>query len=160
MAVRDDSGVQIDFRAMDAAAPPASDLLAAVVAELRGVYGPIDGVGMPTATPADFAPPSGTFLVGLADGEPVCAGGLKRLETGVAEIKRMYVVPAARGRGIARALLGALEDAARALGYGVVRLDTGARQPHAMALYASAGYTEIGDYNANPVAAYWGEKRL
>ncbi|HEX7298499.1 MAG TPA: GNAT family N-acetyltransferase, partial [Solirubrobacteraceae bacterium] len=60
----------------------------------------------------------------------------------------------------ARILLAALEDAARARGYRVVRLDTGPRQPHAMALYASEGYVEIGNFNANPIAAYWGEKRL
>ena len=64
---------------------------------------------------------------------------------------------AAGSRG---SLLAALEDAARDLGYGTVRLDTGARQPHAQALYESAGYRAIGNFNANPVAAYWGEKRL
>ncbi len=68
--------------------------------------------------------------------------------------------PAARGRGHARELLRALEDAARDLGYGVVRLDTGPRQPHAQAMYESAGYRPIGNFNANPVASFWGEKRL
>ena len=72
----------------------------------------------------------------------------------------MYVVPAARGRGLARVLLAALEDAALDLGYTTVRLDTGALQPHAQALYESAGYRAIGNFNANPVATYWGEKRL
>ena len=65
-----------------------------------------------------------------------------------------------RGRGVARALLAALEGAARERGYAVVRLDTGPKQQHAMALYASAGYVEIGNFNANPIATYWGEKRL
>jgi GNAT superfamily N-acetyltransferase len=150
----------IEFKTVDPAAPPASDLLAAMVAEMNDLYGDIEGPHMPSATPADFAPPHGTFFVGYRDGEPVCAGGIKRLDDHAAEIKRMYVVPAARRRGVARALLGALEDAARERGYRVVRLDTGARQPHAMALYASEGYVEIGNFNANPVAAYWGEKRL
>jgi GNAT superfamily N-acetyltransferase len=158
--VRDDSGVQIDFRAADPAAPPASDLLAAMVAEMNELYGDIEGAHMPSATPADFAPPAGTFLVGYREGEPVCAGGIKRIATDAAEIKRMYVVPAARRRGVARTLLEALEDAARERGYTFVRLDTGPLQRHAMALYASAGYTEIGNFNANPIAAYWGEKRL
>ena len=98
--------------------------------------------------------------MGFLDGEPVCVGAIKRLDEGVAEIKRMYVAPAGRSRGVARALLAALEDAARDLGYVVVRLDTGAHQPHAKALYASAGYREIGNYNANPAASYWGEKAL
>jgi GNAT superfamily N-acetyltransferase len=154
--VRDDSGVQIEFRTMDAALPPASDLLAAMVDEMVALY----ELGPPPATAADFGPPHGTFLVGFAGDEPVCCGGLKGLGDGAAEIKRMYVVPAARLRGVARALLGALEDAARALGYGVVRLDTGARQPHAQAMYESAGYVAVPDYNGNPVAAFWGEKRL
>jgi GNAT superfamily N-acetyltransferase len=72
----------------------------------------------------------------------------------------MYVVPDARGRGVGRATLIALEEEARRLGYRRARLDTGPRQPHARALYESAGYAAIPDYNANPYAAYWGEKRL
>ena len=151
----------VRFEAIPADRPPAADLIAAMVAEMATLYGPIDVPGMPSATPADFAPPHGTFLVGF-DGEaaPVCAGGVKRLDDDAAEIKRMYVVPAARGRGLARVLLAALEDAALDLGYGTVRLDTGALQPHAQTLYESAGYRAIGNFNANPVAAYWGEKRL
>jgi GNAT superfamily N-acetyltransferase len=158
--VRDDSGVQIEFRAIAADQPPASELLAAMVVEMNELYGDIEFPGMPSATPADFAPPAGTFLVGFHDGNPVCAGGIKRIAPDAAEIKRMYVVPAARRRGVARALLAALEDAARERGYTFVRLDTGPRQQHAMALYAAQGYTEIGNFNANPIAAYWGEKRL
>jgi GNAT superfamily N-acetyltransferase len=154
--VRDDSGVQIEFRAMDAGQPPASELLEAMVDEMLDLY----AAPPPAATTADFAPPLGTFLVGFDGDEPVCGGGLKRLPDGAAEIKRMYVVPAARRRGLARQLLGALEDAARALGYAIVRLDTGPRQPHAQALYEAEGYTPIGNYNANPMAAFWGEKRL
>jgi GNAT superfamily N-acetyltransferase len=148
------------FQALRADAPPASDLLAAMVSEMATLYGAIDGPGMPSATPADFAPPHGTFLVGFDGDEAVCAGGVKPLGDGAAEIKRMYVVPAARGRGLAGILLRALEDAARELGYSTVRLDTGPRQPHAQALYEAAGYRPIGNFNANPVASFWGEKRL
>jgi GNAT superfamily N-acetyltransferase len=149
------------FEPVPADTPPASDLIAAMVAEMAVLYGPIDGPHMPSATPADFAAPHGTFLVGFdEDGTPVCAGGVKRLADDAAEIKRMYVAPSARGRGLARALLGALEDAARDLGYGTVRLDTGPLQAHAQALYESAGYRSIGNFNANPVASFWGEKRL
>jgi GNAT superfamily N-acetyltransferase len=158
--VRDDSGVQIEFRPIAADEPPASDLLAAMVAEMNELYGDIEFPGMPTATPADFAAPAGTFLVGFHDDDPVCAGGIKRIAPDAAEIKRMYVVPMARRRGVARALLAALEDAARERGYTFVRLDTGPRQRGAMALYAAQGYTEIGNFNANPIASYWGEKRL
>jgi GNAT superfamily N-acetyltransferase len=149
------------FQAVPADTPPASDLVAAMVAEMTLVYGPIDVPGMPTATPADFAPPRGTFLVGFDDdGAPVCGGGVKGLDDTAAEIKRMYVVPPARGRGVAKLLLAALEDAARDLGYALVRLDTGPRQPHAQRMYEAAGYRPIGNFNANPVASFWGEKRL
>jgi len=150
------------FRALDADEPPASELLAAMVREMNEMYdGTIDGRDTPAATPPDFrAARRGAFLVGFVDGEAVCAGGIKRLDDEVAEIKRMYVVPGARSRGLGRALLTALEDAARELGYARARLDTGARQPGARALYLSAGYREIADYNDNPYAAFWGEKAL
>jgi GNAT superfamily N-acetyltransferase len=149
------------FEPVPADVPPATDLLAAMVAEMALLYGPIDLPGMPSATPADFAPPRGTFLVGFdAGGAPVCAGGVKGLDAQAAEIKRMYVVPTARRRGLARVLLAALEDAARELGYAIVRLDTGPRQPHAQALYEAAGYRPIGNFNSNPLASFWGEKRL
>jgi GNAT superfamily N-acetyltransferase len=149
------------FETVRADRPPASDLLAAMVAEMAPLYGPIDVPGMPSATPADFAPPRGTFLVGFDDaGAPVCGGGVKGLDEETAEIKRMYVVPAARRRGLARALLAALEDAARDLGYRVAQLDTGPDQPHAQRMYETAGYRPIGNFNHNPIASFWGEKRL
>jgi GNAT superfamily N-acetyltransferase len=155
----DDSDV-LEFRRADAARSPAADLVAAMVAEMEPLYGRIDVPHAPSATPADFSPPGGAFLVGYEDGEPICAGGIKGLGDGACEIKRMYVVPEARGRGVARELLAALEDEARALGYRVARLDTGRHQPHAERMYRAAGYADIGNFNANPFASFWGEKRL
>jgi GNAT superfamily N-acetyltransferase len=140
--------------------PPASDLIEAMVAELEPLYGRIDVDHAPSATPQDFAPPGGAFVVLYDGGVPVAGGGVKRLDARTGEIKRMYVVPEARGRGLGRALLVALEDAARALGYTKARLDTGPRQPNSRALYVSAGYAEIADYNGNPFASFWGEKAL
>ena len=116
--------------------------------------------GAPTATGEELSPPGGGFVVIYEDGRAVAGGGVKRLTEDVGEIKRMYVAPQARSRGHARRLLAELEALARDLGYERVRLDTGAEQPHARALYASAGYLEIDDYNRNPYATYWGEKRL
>jgi GNAT superfamily N-acetyltransferase len=139
------------------------DALALVDAMWRGVqeaYPRIPGATTPSATPEDFSPPGGCFVALYEDGRAVAGGGVKRLETGVAEIKRMYVVADRRGRGLGRELLAALEDAARELGYDRVRLDTGDKQPGAEALYRSAGYREIGNYNANAYASFWGEKRL
>lgn len=120
----------------------------------------LDGMAMPAAGPAQLNPPAGRFLVGYRDGKPVCCGGIKRLDGQSCELKRMYVVPEARGAGVARRLLEALEARARELGYTVARLDTGPRQPAARHLYESAGYREIENFNANPVAVFFGEKSL
>jgi GNAT superfamily N-acetyltransferase len=154
----DDSDVI--FARADAAQPPASDLLAAMVDEMEPLYGRIDVPHAPSATPVDFAPPGGSFLVGYEDGRAICAGGVKRLDDSACEIKRMYVVPEARGRGVARELLEALEDEGRALGYAVAKLDTGPEQPHAERMYRAAGYEDTDNFNANPFASFWGQKRL
>lgn len=154
----DDSDVE--FQRADAAQPPGSDLLEAMIVDLTPLYGRIDVPQAPSAGPADFAAPGGSFLVGFEDGRPICCGGLKRLPDGAVEIKRMYVVPEARGRGVAKELLAALEDEARALGYRVARLDTGPQQPHAERMYRQAGYEPIENFNANPFASFWGEKPI
>ena len=142
--------------------PPAATLVQAMRDEMAVLYAglEIDAARMPKAGPAELGPPHGTFLVGLEGGAPVCCGGLKRLPDGACEIKRIYVVPAARGRGVARALLAELERRARELGYAVARLDTGPRQPRAQRMFERAGYRPIGNFNANPVASFFGEKRL
>jgi GNAT superfamily N-acetyltransferase len=140
--------------------PPASVLVAAMIDELVPLYGRIDIPGAPSATPVEMAPPGGTFLVGWEDEVAVCCGGLKRLDEATCEIKRMFVIEPARGRGIAGLLLDALERAARDLGYTVARLDTGRHQPHAQRLYERAGYVSVEDFNGNPFASFWGEKRL
>jgi len=153
--------VQLEIRSVAADSPDAEALIAAMVAEVDELYGgDMSGPGTPSATSADFAPPGGAFVVIYADGRPVAGGGVKQLAPALGEIKRMYVVPEARGRGLGRRLLVALEDAARARGHRIVRLDTGPGQPGARALYESAGYRAVPDYNGNPYAAYWGEKAL
>jgi GNAT superfamily N-acetyltransferase len=120
----------------------------------------LDGDSMPRAGPSELSPPHGAFLVGSSAGRPVCCGGVKRLDHRTCEIKKMYVIPQQRGRGVARALLHALEAKARELGYTVARLDTGPKQLNARGLYESEGYAEIEDFNGNPVAVFWGEKRV
>jgi GNAT superfamily N-acetyltransferase len=140
--------------------PPASSLVEAMIDELVPLYGRIDIPGAPSATPAEMGPPDGAFLVGWDGRRAVCCGGLKRLDDETCEIKRMYVVPDARGKGVAQLLLGALENAARGLGYTIARLDTGPRQPHAQRMYERAGYVAVDDFNGNPFASFWGEKPL
>lgn len=128
--------------------------------ELNDVYETFSRLDNPPIQPDELRPPGGAYLVGSEGDDVVAGGGLRRLGEGVAEIKRMYVRPAARSRGVARELLEALEDQARALGYTAVRLDTGPKQVHGLALYRSAGYAEVPPYNDNPFACFWGEKRL
>ena len=112
--------------------------------------------------PAEFATPNGGFVVLYLDGEAAACGGWRRLadHPDAAEIKRMFVVPAYRRRGLARYLLVALEDAARAGGLTQMWLETGERQPEALQLYLSEGYTPIdgyGHYAHAPLARSMGK---
>jgi GNAT superfamily N-acetyltransferase len=152
---------EITVRAEAADSLIAVRLVDAMVTEMEQLYSLPAGTGLGTgAPPSDFGPPSGAFLVIYAGGKPVAGGGIKRDDDGVAEIKRMYVAPAARRQGLGRRLLEELEDKARELGYARIRLDTGARQPHAQAMYERAGYHPIENYNGNTQASFWGEKIL
>jgi len=148
------------FARLPADDPVAASLIEAMIHELTPLYGRIDVPEAPSAAPADFRPPAGVFLVGSRGETAICAGGIKRLSATCCEIKRMFVVPEARGRGVAGELLAALEQAGRELGYGTARLDTGPHQPHARSLYLHRGYRPIEDYNDNPFADFWGEKDL
>lgn len=120
--------------------------------------------GGPDATPlapSEFAPPHGVFLVAYDDdGALQGCGGWRAHREGVAEVKRMYVVPEARGRGVARAVLAELERTATAAGRPQLELFTGTAQPEAMALYVSAGYRPVpgfGPYMHEPEARYFGK---
>ena len=84
--------------------------------------------------------PHGAFLVALSDGLPIGCVGLKGASGAFAEIKRLWVSPAARGLGLGRRLMDAAEDAARALGIAVLRLDTNRALPEALALYRGSGW--------------------
>jgi GNAT superfamily N-acetyltransferase len=151
----------MEVRRIPGDSPDALRFVDAMIDELSEVYGGFDeDANTPSATPEDFSPPGGAFVALYEADRAVAGGGVKRFADGVGEIKRMYVVPDRRGAGLGRALLAALEDAARGLGYAVVRLDTGRLQPGAERMYRSAGYDEIGDYNGNVYASFWGEKRL
>lgn len=129
-----------------------------LIDEVQAEY--VERYGGPDETPVDpaeFAPPHGVFLVGWDICELVACGGVRITEPGLAELKRMYVRKAARRRGIARLLLSRLEDEARALGATTLRLETGLRQPEAIAFYASAGYVAtapFGFYAGAPEAKH------
>ena len=110
--------------------------------------------------PADLTPPGGVLLLARVDGVPAGLGGVRHLKTAVAEVKSMYVVPAHRGRGVARALLAELEGIARRHDCRAVRLDTSDYLTEAIGLYRGAGYEEVADYNGNPKASLWFERQL
>jgi ribosomal protein S18 acetylase RimI-like enzyme len=151
---------QLRFVLSDPEDRPASELLAAMRTELIGAYDNASRLDNPPLLPAELRAPDGAYFVGYEGLEAVAGGGLRRLDNDVAEIKRMYVRPEARARGVAAALLRTLEEAAAAMGYARTRLDTGPKQITAQRLYRGAGYTEIAPYNDNPFACFWGEKRL
>lgn len=146
--------------------PRVQELVAEVQAHYVVIYGSPDESPV---DPGEFGSPHGSFVLGLgAEGEPVAMGGWRwrpdlseRFGWGrVAEVKRMYVVPAARGRGHARAVLAGLEASARAAGVERVVLETGTRQPDALGLYESSGYAPVesfGHYAWSPTSRYLGK---
>jgi len=158
--MRDDSAMALEYRPGRCDESPGRELLDELIVLLNEQYPGRAAKPGSVTTPDEMVAPHGVFLVGYQDERPVAIGGVRRLQDGVCEIKRMYVVPDARSRGAGRALLAALEDAARELGYGRVRLDAGPAQQHSVALFRRAGYAEIPRYNDNHIAVYFGEKRL
>ena len=108
----------------------------------------------------EMATPSGLFLMARLRGEPVGCGGLILHGTAPAEIKRMWVAPEVRGIGLGRRLLRELEHRARDSGAPATRLDTNRNLTEAISLYRSSGYEEIPDFNGEPYAHHWFEKRL
>jgi GNAT superfamily N-acetyltransferase len=148
------------FERWDPEQPPASELLAEMRVELNDVYGSFNRLDNPPLDPAELRQPHGAYLVGFDADVAIAGGGVRRLTDEVAEIKRMFVRPVSRSRGVARALLAALEEEASRLGYSAIRLDTGPKQTHGLSLYRSAGYLDVPAYNDNPFACFWGEKVL
>ena len=123
--------------------PAVRELLVEVLDELRQRYG---GSGDDTPVDAaEFVAPNGALFV-VADGERLIASAGWRRHGADAELKRMFTTKAARGRGLGRRLLAVVEESARAAGYRRVILETGDRQPEAIALYESAGYERIEDF--------------
>ncbi|MEU0739337.1 GNAT family N-acetyltransferase [Streptomyces sp. NPDC006134] len=109
---------------------------------------------------ADLAPPRGVLLVARYEGEPAGTAGVRLLDAATAELKRVFVAEGLRGRGGAALLVGAAEDAARALGAAEMVLDTRGDLVEARALYARLGYTETEAYNSSPYAEHWFRKSL
>ena len=108
----------------------------------------------------DMAPPAGAFLIARFENAPVGCAGLKLHPDGIAEVKRMWVSPGMRGRGLARRMLRHLEMHARASHARALRLDTNGALKEAQSLYRSEGFVDIPRFNDNPYAHHWFAKRL
>jgi GNAT superfamily N-acetyltransferase len=148
----------LELRRLDYDHPDVVVLVAAVQREYVQRYGGEDDTPV---DPAEFTPPRGHFVVAYANGQPVACGGWRArdggsdepLYDGDAEIKRMFVLVTHRGRGYARAVLAELERTAARAGRRRAVLESGTRQPEALALYTSAGYgptAAFGVYRHSP----------
>jgi GNAT superfamily N-acetyltransferase len=130
--------------------PQAIALRDAQRAEIAAMYGPDSEPGVAPSA-ADIA----LFLIAHVADLPVGCGGLRPLEPGAAELKRMYVVPEWRGRGVSGAVLSALEQAAVARGWHTLRLETGPKQAAAIRFYERSGYVSVpafGAYASDPTS--------
>jgi len=145
---------EIVIRRIDILSPPAQMLIDALNMELLGRY-PEEGACHFQLDASEVADGRGAFLVAFRSGQPVGCGAVRRIETDTGEVKRMYVTPQERGRGVGRAILNAIEAEARALRFSRLVLETGVRQTEAQALYQRAGFSQIdpfGEYILSPLS--------
>ncbi len=151
------TAAMIRIAPVDPAHPHAQHCLRAYAAELdrRFAHG-FDPARSISAAPRELRPPAGLVLVASLRAEPIGCGALKFHDGEATEIKRMWVAEEARGLGVGRRLLAELEARAGA----VVRLETNRALTEAIAMYRSAGYTEVAPFNDEPYAHHWFEKRL
>jgi GNAT superfamily N-acetyltransferase len=142
---------ELELQPMVVGYEDAAELIAELDADLTVRYGSDDDPVL--AHHEEFESPHGRFFVVVEEGTSLGCAGIRRIAPGTAELKRMYVRPAARGRGLARLLLTACEEAAADMGYDELWLETGDAQPEAVALYLSAGYEPVpafGQYQHSP----------
>jgi putative acetyltransferase len=144
--------MELEIRRSTLASPDAARLIAALNAELTATF-PEPGATHFSLTGAQVESGDGAFVVAYLDEQAVGCGAVRRIDQATAELKRMYVAPSARGRGIGRALVQELERQAKALGVTKVVLETGTRLAPAIKLYEGMGYTPIplfGEYLLSP----------
>lgn len=141
-----------DIRRSTLASPDAVRLIAALNAELKAAF-PEPGATHFSLSSTQVEAGDGAFVIAYLDNVAVGCGAVRRLDDVTAELKRMYVAPPVRGRGIGRALVEALEREARLLGVTKVVLETGTRLAAAIKLYEAMGYSRIplfGEYLSSP----------
>jgi len=142
----------VDIRRSTLGSPDAARLIAALNAELTKTF-PEPGANHFSLSAAQVVAGDGAFLIAHIDDVAVGCGAVRRLDQTTAELKRMYVDPSVRGRGVGRALVEALEREAKLLGVTTVVLETGTRLASAINLYEAAGYERIplyGEYLSSP----------
>ncbi|HYS54792.1 MAG TPA: GNAT family N-acetyltransferase [Thermoanaerobaculia bacterium] len=152
----------VTVRREELSSPVAQKLINALNAELMLQY-PDESATHFRLDACEVADGSGAFVVAYRDAAPVGCGAVRRLDGACAELKRMYVVPEARGEGIGRKLLTALEAEARKLGVQRLVLETGTRQLAALGLYRCAGFRDIelfGEYVESPATSICMAKEL
>ena len=148
----------VEVRSEPLDSPVAQRLIAELNAELSRDYPPAQRFHSLGAE--EVAEGAGAFLVAWVDSEPAGCGAVRMLSPDRAELKRMYVAPAHRGRGLSRAILRSLEARAAELGATQIVLETGDKALAALGLYESAGYTRIpcfGAYAASPTSICFGK---
>lgn len=151
----------IEFEESDPRGAEAEGCLQRYYAELAARFPNGFELNADDAPPAEvFLAPAGRMLVARLFGEPVGCGGIRTLEPGVGEIKRMWLSPRVRGLGLGRRLLAELERTATVLKLSTIRLDTNGSLAEALHLYHAAGYRAIPRYNDNRYAQHWFEKSL
>jgi GNAT superfamily N-acetyltransferase len=139
----------------DIRSPAAQRLIGALNAELSGIY-PEPGATHFRVDVDEVGEGRGTFVIASKGDTAIACGALRRIDEGVGEVKRMYVVPDERGRGVSRLVLQALEAEARRLGLSRLLLETGVRQSAAIALYERSGFERIrayGEYVLSPATS-------
>lgn len=150
---------RLELRRASPADPDAAALIAELNAELDALYQPDDNHF--SLDESEVSEGRGVFLVAFLGGSPVGCGAVRLLSEARAELKRMFVKPSVRGRGMGRALLTRLESEAKALGATHLVLEMGDNQPGAEALYRGAGFSEVpcwGEYLATPASVCLGKQ--
>lgn len=151
----------VEIHDTDPADPLALASMRAYFAELNGVFpGGFDPGPLTETSLADMRAPHGAFLLALDGDRVLGCVGLRREDGTTGEVKRLWVSPATRGRGLAPMLMAAVTDRARQMAMTRLILDTSAHLPGAVALYRRLGWREIARYNDNPYAHHFFEMHL
>ncbi len=153
------STASISVRPTPLRSPASQALIAALNAELEATY-PEEGANYFRLDEEEVGPGRGAFFVAYRDDEPVGCGAVRKIDATTAEVKRMYVVPAARGLGVGGRILAVIEAEAYALGASRLLLETGSRQRVAVGLYERAGFMHVepfGEYVGSPLSVCMGK---